>query len=140
MIEPLHDDQGVWLSTACGLAAAVVIGYGATLAWDQHYDVAPDGSLHGPYSVWQVLLFILVLAVAAAWAGRRQRVLMSVVVLTAVTTLLWSVDAATDPPATNDGLWPVGAALVVAGTALGSVMVAAIAYWVARRRDSIWDG
>lgn len=45
------------------LALAEAVVYVAVLAWDRHYDVHADGSMSGPYSNWQVGLFVVSLFV-----------------------------------------------------------------------------
>ncbi|WP_207507914.1 hypothetical protein [Klenkia brasiliensis] len=87
------------------------------LAWDTQRDVDPvTGMSTGPYEAWQVLtvgVLLLGLGLAAAWRGPGWLVLVVPVAF----TVAWSVTAATAPD--GDGLWPVGALLVAAGTAVG---------------------
>jgi hypothetical protein len=116
--------SAVW--TAVLVAVATLAGYLGWLGWDQHKDAQPDGSLTGPYQSWQVAGLVLVLAAVAAVASLRGRPMIAVVVGTVVTTACFSVDAATEPPITNDGLWPIGAAMVALGTCGGLALVGAI--------------
>lgn len=102
-----------------GLGAAVAATYAAFFAWDQHKEVDASGHESGPYSTWQVLGCAAVLAVLAVETGRRGRPWLASIVVPAVLTACFSVDAATD--ADSDGLWPVGAALVAIGSFAGTV-------------------
>jgi hypothetical protein len=68
---------------------------------------------------------VLVLSVIAAVAGVHGRPVVAVVVTTLVMTVCFSVQGATDP--LNDGLWPVGAFMVAAGTCAGVALVAFLA-------------
>ena len=43
---------GLWIGVI--LAVASLVNYLAWLGWDRERDVAPDGSLSGPYEPWQV--------------------------------------------------------------------------------------
>lgn len=108
------------------LAVLTVLVHVALLGWDTEYDLDPStGQVSGPYSTGQVVLvgvLLLALGLAAAWHGPPALVAVVPVVL----TLAWSVSAATAPD--GDGLWPVGALLVAAGTAAGAwVCVRAVA-------------
>lgn len=100
------------------LAVATVAVHAAVLGWDTRYDVDPaTGLVSGPYEAWQVVLvglLLVVLVTAAAWRGPARLV----AVVPVVFTLAWSAAAVTAPD--GDGLWPVGALLVAAGTGLGA--------------------
>ena len=93
-----------------GTAAA----YLALLGWDQALDVDPaTGSGTGPYQAWQVVVLAAVLVGLAAWAVSQPAPRL-VLVVPAVLTVCWTVDAATDTD--GDGLWPIGAVLVATGS------------------------
>ena len=112
-------------TTAGLLAAAAVVGlatfadYFGWLGRSQAKDFGRDS-----YQTWQVIGLVLVLGVIAAMAGWRRRPWVAAIVTTIVMTVSWSIDAATDPPQFNDGLWPIGALLVAVGTFTGVVLVA----------------
>jgi hypothetical protein len=103
------------------LVVATVADYMAWLGWDQHKDVHPDGSLSGPYETWQVAGFVLILVALTVWVSRRGHIVLGTVVVPVVLTICFSIDPATDSE--NDGLWPVGAAAVLFGSALGVALV-----------------
>jgi hypothetical protein len=124
-----------WALTAVFVAVATLVNYLVWLGWDQRKDVHPDGSVTGPYQPWQVVGLVLVLGAVAAVATLRGRALVTVVVGTVVMTLCFSVDAATEPPEYNDGLWPVGAMSVALGTCGWLAFVAAMTSRWARPRD-----
>jgi hypothetical protein len=113
------------VATVCVVGLLTLGGYLAFLGWDQHKSLGSDGYLHGPYQPWQVVALVIVMAGAAVWTGRRHDQALGTVVATAVVTIAWSVDAATDRE--NDGLWPIGALGVAVGTALGFLLVSNLA-------------
>jgi hypothetical protein len=99
-----------------------VSGYFLWLGWHRPKQLHPDGHLTGPYKAWQVLGFVLTLAIiAAAITWWSETVWIAPVMMTAVTTAYFSVEAATSDY--NDGLWPIGAMLVMIGAALGITLV-----------------
>lgn len=120
--------------TAIVTGVVTLVAYVALLGWDQAKTVSADGTTTGPYESWQVVALVLVLGATAALAGWRRRTWVATVTMTLVLTLCWSFDAATDPADLNDGLWPVGALLVLIGTFAGAAVVAGIAAAVSRRR------
>ncbi|WP_410813657.1 hypothetical protein [Micromonospora sp. 067-2] len=113
------------------LAAATV---GVWLLWlgrDTHYTVEEEtGATSGPYEPWQVIGCVLTLALLAALAGTRLSPWLVAPVMTVAFTVAWSWRAAS---ADDSGLWPVGAVLVLAGMAAGSVAVSLAARRVGRR-------
>jgi len=109
--------------TATLVAVATLASYVAWLGWDQTKYRGSDGNLHGPYETWQVVGLVITLGVIAASAGWRRQPWVAVVVMTMVMTACFSYQGATDP--LNDGLWPIGAALVAAST-FGGVTTAAV--------------
>ena len=111
--------------TATLVGVATLADYVGWLGWDQTKHLGPDGFLHGPYEPWQVVGVVLVLGVIAAAAGLRRQPWVAVVVTTLVMTVCFSVQGATDP--LNDGLWPIGAFMVAAGTCAGVALVALLA-------------
>ncbi|MFY1692578.1 hypothetical protein [Plantactinospora sp. WMMB782] len=118
-----------------GLAALTALAWFAFLGWDQQKETDPvTGAQTGPYSAWQVVGLGLVLALLVFETGRRGRPWLAGVVVPAVLTVAFSVDAATDPDA--DGLWVVGAVLVALGSALGAGLVAALGAYAGRRSGS----
>jgi len=105
---------------------AVVGGYLLWLGWHEPKHLQPDGRQTGPYETWQVLGFTLtlaVIAVAITWWSKTAWI--APVMMTTATTAYFSADAATSID--NDGLWPIGAVLVLIGTAIGVSLVSLIA-------------
>lgn len=122
------------------VAFATVAAYLVWVGWDQHNDEAPDGSLSGPYEAWQVVGLVLTLSVIAGASGWKQRPLTAIVVMPLALTLCFAVDAVTDPPEQNDGLWVIGAAMVFVGALFGTAFVAAVAAALARDRANATSG
>ncbi|MCC2307988.1 hypothetical protein [Cellulomonas chengniuliangii] len=117
--------RGSTLVWVVGLAAVTLIAYLALLGWDQSKTLDPvTQNETGPYEAWQVIALVVVLGAAAFLAGRAGRLVPALVTIPVVLTLAFAVDAATDKNA--DGLWPIGAALVALGSAVGVALVAAI--------------
>lgn len=118
---------------AVGIGGATAIAYWAFLGWDQRKDVDPvTGSETGPYQAWQVVGLGVVLALLTFEAGRRGRGWLATLVVSAVLTVAFSVDAATGPD--GDGLWPIGAVLVALGSLLGTGLIAGIGAYLGRQR------
>lgn len=114
------------LVTGLGATVGTALAYAAALGWDQRKQLGADGSLHGPYAVWQVVALVLALGGCCVWGGRRGRPVLTAVVVTVVLTVLFAVDAATDPPEVDDGLWPIGAAAVALGSAAATAVAAVL--------------
>jgi hypothetical protein len=106
------------------LVTATVLNYLIWLGWDQHRDIDPvTGAVTGPYEAWQVICAGAVLLPLALLARWQRRVRLAAVVIPATFTACWTVDAATgQSPDAN--LWPIGAALLAAGSALGVALFA----------------
>lgn len=118
--------------TVLCLAAATVINYGAWLAWDREKDLQPDGSLTGPYEVWQVVGFVLCLAVLAAVAGWNRHAVAGTAVISGLTWIMWTIDAANSD---DSGLWVIGSGAVLLGCLAGVGIVSALVSWVSARRS-----
>ena len=107
---------------AAAVAAAVAGIYVAFLGWDQAMDVDPvTGRLTGPYSTGQVIACGAAYLLVAVVGGIRSAS-VTALVAPVTFTLLWSVDAATDP--LDQGLWPIGAVMVAVGTGIGAKLAA----------------
>ena len=113
-----------WLAEALwflGLAAVAAGDYLLWLGWHRQKHLNSAGTLSGPYETWQVLGVVAVLAAAVVLAARRRHwVATAAVPITA--TVVFSIEAATDSLA--DGLWPVGALLLLLFASLGTWLVA----------------
>ena len=112
----------VWILSA--LAGAVTVGaYLVFLPWGAHKTLGPDGYLHGPYENGQIIglvLALLIIGVVSGWFSNWH----APWVIPPVLTLTWIVDAMThdDGPQQGDGLWPLGA-LMVLGAAYAATFV-----------------
>lgn len=111
---------------ASGLGLATAACWLAWFAWDRQGDVDASGHRSGPYEPWQVAGCVVCLVALAVVARRWLPAAAVVVVIPVVFTAAWSVTAATTP-SPDANLWPVGAVLVLLGTAAGSVVVTALA-------------
>ncbi len=119
---PRRRTTRTWL-LATGLAAGTALTWLAWLGWDHDRQLDPStGASSGPYEAWQVLGCAATLAALALGAGLFRRPGVAVAVIPMVFAAAWSRDAAATD---QSGLWPVGTALVLAGTLAG---VAAVAY------------
>jgi len=116
------------------LVTATVLNYGIWLAWDQRRDLDPaTGAVTGPYEAWQVIGAGAVFLLLAVLAGWQRRVLLATVVIPAAFTACWAIDAVTgQSPDAN--LWPIGAALLAAGSALGVAVFARLGVAARSRR------
>jgi hypothetical protein len=115
-----------------GLAVLTTATYLALLAWDQHKDIDAAGSVTGPYQAWQIVGVVVALGVIAGMAGWRGHPAIATAVIPIVFTACWIIDTATDE--WNDGLWPIGAVMVAAGSLGG---VGAAAFLMAARREHV---
>ncbi|WP_089009850.1 hypothetical protein [Micromonospora viridifaciens] len=113
------------------LAAATIGAWWAWLGWETGYSVNPEtGEISGPYAAWQVVGCVLTLAVVAAGGGWWLSPWLVAPVMTVAFTVSWAVRAASTD---GSGLWAVGAALVLIGTAAGSGVVSLGAHLLRRR-------
>jgi hypothetical protein len=114
------------------LAAVTVATWAAWLSWDTGYTTDPEtGATSGPYSWWQVAGCVLTLVVVAAVAGWRLGPWLVAPVMTVAFTSAWAGHAAATD---SSGLWVVGAALVLIGTATGTTLVSVLAHLARRHR------
>jgi hypothetical protein len=120
-------------ATATVVCFVSLTGYLALLGWDQKKTVGPDGYQHGPYDPWQVVALCVVVGVAAAWAGWRRDALVGAIAATMTMTAAFSIDAATDSE--NDGLWPVGACMVLVATFFGFWLCTNVGAWFREHRQ-----
>ena len=126
----------VWslrLADRTPLVAAVltVAAYLGCLGWDRQR--TPDGS--GPYNAWQVVGLALTLVIMTAIISRRStdltQPLAAIAVATAVLTLAFSIDAATENTP-DASFWPLGAMFLYGGTGYGLMVVAVLTQAVTR--------
>jgi hypothetical protein len=107
------------------LAGAVsVVGWLVWLGWhEQKHRVPGTHDLEGPYETWQVAGLIATLAVTVAvatWLGFAKNAVFAVSV---GTTVMFSIDAATQPSPDAD-MWPAGALLLFLGSFAGLALLA----------------
>ncbi|MFJ4778011.1 hypothetical protein [Streptomyces sp. NPDC088762] len=107
----------------------------AWLGWDQHRDVAPDGSVSGPYEAWQVIGLVLTLLAPVYWAASRGHVAHAVLGttagLTAAVAYDWSDDAS--------GLFLIGVVMVMVASLVATFALSSLissVTGVARRNDT----
>ncbi|MFJ3641244.1 hypothetical protein ACIPRD_15995 [Streptomyces sp. NPDC090108] len=112
-------------------AAVAMAAWAAWLGWDQHRDVHPDGSTTGPYGAWQVAGLVLTLLVPVCWAAYRRRTAAAVLGVPAGLTVAALVDWSGD----GDGLFVIGALLVLVGSLAATGLVAFLAT-SSRRREA----
>jgi len=107
-----------WRATASQLPEP----YWGWLGWDQQYQRDPlTGQASGPYQAWQVIGCALTLSGLALGSGALRCPGLTVAVLPVAFTVAWSVPAANMD---ETGLWAVGAFLILAGTLMGSAVLA----------------
>jgi ABC-type Na+ efflux pump permease subunit len=108
-----------WALAAIMASAA---GYLALLGWhaEKTLDPATDNET-GPYEAWQVIALAVAIGVIAAIMGNATRALLAIGTIPLTLTLMFAVDAATASNA--DGLWAIGALLVLIGSAAGVAVV-----------------
>ena len=111
------------------LAGAAAGNWAGWLGWDQTRDVQPDGRETGPYQVWQVVGFVLVLAALciAAAAFRHFFTAVAAPALGTMTALCldWSDD--------DSGLWLVGAFMAFIGLLAGGSIIAGLTFALQKR-------
>lgn len=125
----------VWRVCLWGAIAAVgtVAAYLVFLPWDSQKRLGPDGYLHGPYSANQVIglvVALLVIGVVTGWFSDW----FAPWVVPPVLTLVWSIDAMNDVE--NDGLWPIGAAMVLVGTTAATLVLVLVGKLFLSRRET----
>ncbi len=111
-----------------GASAYTVAAYLAWLGWDQEKTRIPGSSdLEGPYEAWQVLGLALSLAGLAGLLTWRRTSWGSLCAVAVVVTLTvaWSIDAA-GQTSIGANLWPIGAAFLLVGSAVGLGLVVAV--------------
>jgi len=95
------------------IAGGLAAGYFVALGWHRLQD----------YQGWRVALFVgwvFLIIVAAAWFRRG---VLATIVVTLALTVLWSMDASTDPVDDGQGLWAAGAVMIFVGTLAGSTLL-----------------
>lgn len=111
------------LAWIVGLAVVAAIAWFAWMGWDNEYWYDDAGNAQGPYETWQVVGCALTFVVGCVLGAALWRPLGPMAVMPLAFTVAWVVTAAgTD----DQGLWPVGAVLVLAGTLLGSGLIGII--------------
>jgi len=105
-----------------GLAVIAAPDYLVWLGWHRHKHLNSAGTLSGPYETWQVLGVVAVLAGVSVFAARRGHWFATTASVPVAVTTMFSIEAATNVD--GDGLWPVGALLVLLLSGLGTWLVA----------------
>ncbi len=117
------------LGSAAVVAALTALANLGWLGWDQQkYRVPGTNRIEGPYQSWQVIglaLTLVIVAAVAAWRGPARGTVVTTLTVTAVLTVVWSIDAATDKtPDAN--LWLVGSVFLAVGTLVGIAVVCTV--------------
>jgi hypothetical protein len=113
--EPSFDRRRL-VAVVLVVALVTVATYRLMFGW---HDYAYGGS-----TVWTLVALLAMLAWWYGWIGYcAAGSLMQVV----ASTVVWSIDAATDPHVVGASMWPVGAMFVAVGTAAGAFGVSAMA-------------
>ncbi|MFI2202889.1 hypothetical protein ACH47Z_19335 [Streptomyces sp. NPDC020192] len=103
-------------------ALAASAAWAVWLGWDQHRDVHPDGTTTGPYQAWQVAGLVLTLLATVCWAAWRHHAVGAVLGTTAGLTVAAYADWSDD----SSGLFVIGVGLVMLGSLVGALIVAAV--------------
>jgi hypothetical protein len=103
------------------LAALTVSTWWVFLGSDTTYQYDSDGVASGPYQAPQVVACVVVLALLTVVGALLLPAWAAVVTVTVVFTVAWSLDAGSHD---LTGLWAIGALEVLAGTLIGSGLVA----------------
>jgi hypothetical protein len=119
--------------TLVGLAGATVATWWLWLGSDTEYQVdSVTNTSSGPYEPWQVVGCVLCLGgLAVVGALLLRRPLLIVPTMTVAFVVPWSVVASTRD---DSGLWGVGAILLTAGMAVGTLLVASAVAGLRRLR------
>jgi len=124
----------VWLWGAVA-AVGTIAAYLIFLPWGAQKQRGADGYLHGPYEANQVIGLVVALLLVGAATGWYSDWLAPWAV-PPVLTLMWSLDAMSDVE--NDGLWPVGAAMVLVGTSAATLVLVLVGrHFTSRRAQTI---
>jgi hypothetical protein len=116
------------LAHSAATAAASALAFAAWIGWDRTYDLMPGTSSYtGPLQAWQVIgcAFSILAVIVVAIRARLQIPALVVSVTTAVTAA-YSIWAATMTNDIGANMWPIGAALVAGGAAIGTAVAAKI--------------
>ncbi|MER8235144.1 hypothetical protein [Streptomyces sp. NPDC094049] len=117
-------------ATAVVTALMAVAAWAAWLGWDQHRDVHPDGSVTGPYEVWQVVGLVLTLLVPVCWAAHKRQVVAAAFGTSAGLTIASAVDWSDDA----SGLFVIGVGMVALGGLGAAFAVGALVTSLTRAR------
>ncbi|UPK75685.1 hypothetical protein MU582_03310 [Nocardioidaceae bacterium SCSIO 66511] len=125
-----------------GTVAATTALYVALLGWHAEMTLLPNGECHGPYEPWQVMGVAMGLALVVSVAAWHRHAWSSAISCVLCLTVLWSFDSATvsDQCPAGANLWPLGAALLFTGSALGLGMIAGIASYMCALIRRRWMG
>jgi hypothetical protein len=118
----------LWVAVA---AVCTIAAYLIFLPWGAQKELGADGYLHGPYETNQVIGLVVSLLAIGAVTGWFSAWIAPWVV-PPVLTLMWSLDAINDVE--NDGLWPLGATMVLVGTSATTLVLVLVGKNFASRR------
>ena len=114
-------------------ALAAVAAWGGFLAWDIDKDVVGNNET-GPWEAWQVLGYVATVAVVAfvAFLLRRDDLRLGVILSVVVTGCFVASATVLAPPTPDASLWPIAAAVILVGAAVGCAALALLAGLVRR--------
>jgi hypothetical protein len=123
--------------TTVPVVVATAVAWLAWFGWDTQRTTDPvTGNTTGPYEWWQVAGCVLTLLGVAIYGALRLGLGALVVSMTVTFTVLWAVWAILSD---DSGLWFVGALMVAAGMAVGTLLVHTVIS-SARRRTAAVEG
>jgi hypothetical protein len=112
----------------------VVLAWLVVLGWRAQKWQSTDGTSHGPYVAWQVVLFVVIAGVLVWFAAERGLPTVVVAATTVGTTGIFAADASGRH---DSGLWVVGAVLVLLGSLVVSSIIALVALQLAAGRARV---
>ncbi|MFD8637538.1 hypothetical protein [Streptomyces sp. NPDC059533] len=112
------------------VAAMAMAGWAAWLGWDQIRDVQPDGSVTGPYQVWQVVGLAMTLLVAVCWAASHDYEAAAILGVPAGLGIAAYYDWSDD----GSGLFVIGVLMITIGSLFTTGLLSPLIAFCTRRR------
>ena len=119
----------LWVAVA---AVGTMAAYLIFLPWGAQKEPGPDGYLHGPYEASQVIglvVALLLIGVVTGWFSGW----LAPWAVPPVLTLMWSLNAMNDIES-DDGLWLVGAVMVLVGATAATLVLVLVGRYVTSHR------
>ncbi|MFD7560918.1 MULTISPECIES: hypothetical protein [unclassified Streptomyces] len=112
------------------VAAMAMAGWAAWLGWDQIRDVQPDGSVTGPYQVWQVVGLAMTLLVAVCWAASHDYEAAAILGVPAGLGIAAYYDWSDD----GSGLFVIGVLMITIGSLFTTGLLSPLIAFCTRRK------